>query len=70
MKDIFIQRYKDKVMDYFNWTYDSDGRMIRRGVFEEYAKILQEVFGMTEKEVSDMYHTLYAEKYFKKEETA
>ena len=65
MKEKFIKRYMDSVNDYFNYDSDTDGRMVRHYVVEEYEKILEEVFEMKHEEVKAIYFELYNKKYGK-----
>lgn len=65
MKERFIQRYKDKVNAYFNYTMTGEGHRAIMYVISEYEAILQDEFGMSHEEVREIYDELYKQHYFK-----
>ena len=67
MKERFIQRYKDKVNAYFNYSMTGEGHRAIMYVMNEYEAILQDEFGVSHDEVREIYDKLYAKHYFKEE---
>lgn len=69
--NVFIERYKDALRNKFSYGigphYDyMGGGYGRHLIAKEYALILQQVYGLTGKQVNEIYDKTYAEYYGKK----
>ncbi len=68
MKERFIERYKEAVKKFFNvYKDDSDSKMIKGYIVNEYEDILKEEFEMKHEEVQEIFDDLYWNLYVRKE---
>ena len=63
MKEKFIKRYKEAVLNYFYYNGDREGELIRNYIVGEYEKILNEEFDISKQEIREMYDELYLLSY-------
>lgn len=63
MKEKFIERYKNTIRAYFEYPGTGEGHRAILYVMNEYEKILQEEFNMTNSETRAIYDELYNHYY-------
>ena len=64
MKERFIKRYIAAIREYFGYTGDREGSIIKHYIMGEYEKILTEEFEMTDAEIRKIYQAEYDARYF------
>ena len=65
IKGIFVARYKDSLIAYFNYNGDQEGLTIKNYITHEYEKILREVFEFTAEEIATIFNRIYFDTFRK-----
>lgn len=63
MKEIFLNRYKEAIREYFNYSGSGEAKRKRLYILDEYERILNEVFGVLKQDTRTIYEKLYFECY-------